>query len=279
MLEIALGSALMYYFATEAFDIKKKPAEAVYYTETLDSRNDSFTRMHRETVQVKPAIIDQFRGIVHQAYDYSCGSAALTTLLNGYTNLNTTLTEQQVMDGLMKFGETDKIVERRSFSLLDMKRFVSAIGFESGGYRGEFSDLVKQGQPAIVPISYAGFKHFVVFKAYKNGRVYVADPALGNISFDEVRFKEIWENNTLFLINVAPEKRKNLLALQDSDMRHVEDATVNRYALVNMQYPQFYMDKIADKASTIRLDKNMNEESDSYGDLNYNFLRLYYKNK
>ena len=279
MLEIALGSALMYYFATEAFDIKKKPAEAVYYTETLDSRNDSFTRMHRETVQVKPAIIDQFRGIVHQAYDYSCGSAALTTLLNGYTNLNTTLTEQQVMEGLMKFGETDKIVERRSFSLLDMKRFVSAIGFESGGYRGEFSDLVKQGQPAIVPISYAGFKHFVVFKAYKNGRVYVADPALGNISFDEVRFKEIWENNTLFLINVAPENRKNLLALQDSDMRHVEDATVSRYALVSMQYPQFYMDKIADKASTIRLDKNMNEESDSYGDLNYNFLRLYYKNK
>lgn len=279
MLEIALGSALMYYFATEAFDIKKKPAEAVYYTETLDSRNDSFTRMHRETVKVKPAIVDQFRGIVHQAYDYSCGSAALTTLLNGYTNLNATLTEQQVMDGLMKFGETDKIVERRSFSLLDMKRFVGAIGFESGGYRGEFSDLVKQGQPAIVPISYAGFKHFVVFKAYKNGRVYVADPALGNISFDEVRFKEIWENNTLFLINVAPENRKNLLALQDSDMRHVEDATVNRYALVNMQYPQFYMDKIADKASTIRLDKNMNEESDSYGDLNYNFLRLYYKNK
>ncbi len=279
MLEIALGSALMYYFATEAFDVKKKPAEAVYYTETLDSRNDSFTRMHRESVLIKPALEDQFRGIVRQAYDYSCGSAALTTLLNGYVNIGVNLTEQQVMDGLLKFGETDKIVERRSFSLLDMKRFVGAIGFESGGYRGEFSDLVKQGQPAIVPISYAGFKHFVVFKAYKNGRVYVADPALGNISFDEVRFKEIWENNTLFLINVAPENRKNLLALQDSDMRHIEDATVNRYALVSMQYPQFYMDKIADKASTIRLDKNMNEESDSYGDLNYNFLRLYYKNK
>lgn len=84
------------------------------------------------------------------------------------------MTEQQVMNGLLKFGETEKIVERRSFSLLDMKRFVGAIGFESGGYKGEFSDLVKQGQPAIVPISYAGFKHFVVFKAYKNGRVYVS---------------------------------------------------------------------------------------------------------
>lgn len=277
MLEIALGSALMYYFAKESFDIKEKPAGTVYYTETLDSRNDSFTRLHRETVKIKPAIEDQFRGIVRQAYDYSCGSAALTTLLNGY--VGTQLTEQQIMNGLLKYGETEKIVERRSFSLLDMKRFVAALGLESGGYRGEFSDLVSQGQPAIVPITYAGFKHFVVYKGYKNGRVYVADPALGNISFDETRFKEIWENNTLYLINVAPEHRKNLLAMQESDMRHVDDATVNRYAFVDIQYPQFYMNKIADKASTIRLDTNTNTDSENYGKQEYNYLRLYYKSK
>lgn len=277
MLEIALGSALMYYAAKEALDIKKQPNGAVHYTEVLDSRNDSFVRMHREAVEVKPALLDQFQGIVRQAYDYSCGSAALTTLLNGY--VGTQLDEQQVMSGLMKFGETDKIVERRSFSLLDMKRFVSALGLESGGYRGEFKDLVNQDQPAIVPISYAGFKHFVVYKGYKNGRVYVADPALGNISFEERRFQNIWENNTLFLINVPEQYRKNFLALKESDMRHVEDATINRYALVDMQYPQFYMDKIADKASTIRMDRNRNTESEQFGEYQHNFLRLYYKNK
>lgn len=277
MLEIALGSALMYYAAKEALDIKKQPNGAVHYTEVLDSRNDSFVRMHRETVEVKPALLDQFQGIVRQAYDYSCGSAALTTLLNGY--VGTQLDEQQVMSGLMKFGETDKIVERRSFSLLDMKRFVSALGLESGGYRGEFKDLVNQDQPAIVPISYAGFKHFVVYKGYKNGRVYVADPALGNISFEERRFQDIWENNTLFLINVPEQYRKNFLVLKESDMRHVEDATINRYALVDMQYPQFYMDKIADKASTIRMDRNRNTESEQFGEYQHNFLRLYYKNK
>ncbi|ENX13607.1 MULTISPECIES: putative pilus system C39 family peptidase FilB [Acinetobacter] len=277
MLEIALGSALMYYAAKEALDIKKQPNGAVHYTEVLDSRNDSFVRMHREAVEVKPALLDQFQGIVRQAYDYSCGSAALTTLLNGY--VGTQLDEQQVMSGLMKFGETDKIVERRSFSLLDMKRFVSALGLESGGYRGEFKDLVNQDQPAIVPISYAGFKHFVVYKGYKNGRVYVADPALGNISFEERRFQDIWENNTLFLINVPEQYRKNFLVLKESDMRHVEDATINRYALVDMQYPQFYMDKIADKASTIRMDRNRNTESEQFGEYQHNFLRLYYKNK
>ncbi|OBC92330.1 peptidase [Acinetobacter baumannii] len=235
MLEIALGSALIYYFATEAFEIEKKPPGTVYYTETADSRNLSFHRNHIEPVTIKPAVEDQFRGIVRQAYDYSCGSAALTTLLNGY--VGTSLTEQQTMSGLLQYGEYQRIIERRSFSLLDMKRFVTAIGLESGGYRGEFSDLVKLGQPAIVPISYAGFKHFVVYKAYKDGRVYVADPALGNISFDENRFKEIWDNNTLFVISVPESQRKDLLALKDSDMRHVEDATVNRYAFVDVQYP------------------------------------------
>ncbi|APX63638.1 C39 family peptidase [Acinetobacter schindleri] len=277
MLEIALGSALIYYAAKEAFDIKEQSAETVRYTETLDSRQDSFVRMHRESVKIKPALQDQFRGIVRQAYDYSCGSAALTTLLNGY--VGTQLNEQQIMNGLLEYGERDKIIERRSFSLLDMKRFVNALGLDSGGYRGEFEDLVKQGQPAIVPISYAGFKHFVIYKGYKDGRVYIADPALGNISFDQERFKQIWENNTLFLINIAPEKRQNFLALKEADLRHVDDATINRYALVDFQYPQFYMEKIADKASTIRLDTNMNPESESFGQPTYNFLRLYYKSK
>ena len=277
MLEIALGSALIYYAAKEAFDIKEQSAETVRYTETLDSRQDSFVRMHRESVKIKPALQDQFRGIVRQAYDYSCGSAALTTLLNGY--VGTQLNEQQIMNGLLEYGERDKIIERRSFSLLDMKRFVNALGLDSGGYRGEFEDLVKQGQPAIVPISYAGFKHFVIYKGYKDGRVYIADPALGNVSFDQERFKQIWENNTLFLINIAPEKRQNFLALKEADLRHVDDATINRYALVDFQYPQFYMEKIADKASTIRLDTNMNPESESFGQPTYNFLRLYYKSK
>ena len=128
-------------------------------------------------------------------------------------------------------------------------------------------------------LSLKSFEYPMLLLFYIFEYLAIADPALGNISFDEQRFKDIWENNTLFLINVAPEHRKKFLALQDSDLRHVEDATVNRYAFVDLQYPQFYMDKIADKASTIRLDKNLNEESENFGKPTYNFLRLYYKSK
>jgi uncharacterized protein len=277
MIEITLGSAIMYFFANQALEIKDKPKEAVYYNEIIDSRHLSYTKNHREPVKIKPAIENQFRGIVRQAYDYSCGSAALTTVLNGHAGLN--LTEQQTMEGLLRFGEYERIIERRSFSLLDMKRFVTALGYESNGYRGEFADLIKQTQPAIVPIHYAGFKHFVVFKAYKDGRVYVADPALGNISFDESRFKEIWENNTLFLIQVPEAQQKNLLALQDTDLRHVDDATINRYALVNAQFSSDYMNKISDKASTMRKVLDMDPKSPTYNQPVTSFMRLHYKRK
>ncbi|ENV18862.1 hypothetical protein F964_00662 [Acinetobacter guillouiae NIPH 991] len=267
----------MYYFANHALDVKPKPKDAIYYTELADSRDKSFTRNHRELVHVKPALENQFRGIVRQGYDYSCGSAALTTLLNGYVGTN--LTEQQTMEGLLRFGEYNRIIERRSFSLLDMKRFVAAIGYESGGYRGEFTDLINQNQPVIVPISYAGFKHFVVFKAYKDGRVYVADPALGNISFDQERFKQIWENNTLFVINAPKDQQRNLLALQDADMRHVDDATINRYALVEAQYSTDYTNKLADKASTMRKVIDQDTKSATYNQPITSYMRLYYKRK
>ncbi|EZQ01769.1 C39 family peptidase [Acinetobacter sp. Ver3] len=277
MIEITLGSAIMYFFASHALEIKEKPREAVYYSEIADSRHLSYTKNHREPVAIKPAIENQFRGIVRQAYDYSCGSAALTTVLNGHAGLN--LTEQQTMEGLLRFGEYDRIIERRSFSLLDMKRFVTALGYESGGYRGEFKDLIKQTQPAIVPIHYAGFKHFVVYKAYKDGRVYVADPALGNISFDEARFKEIWENNTLFLVNVPESQQTDLLALQETDLRHVDDATINRYALVDAQFSSDYMNKIADKASTMRKVLDLDPKSPTYNQPITTYMRLYYKRK
>lgn len=277
MLEIALGSALMYYFTTQAFEIEKKPEGTVHYTETLDSRNPSFTRNHREAVTIKPAVEDQFRGIVRQAYDYSCGSAALTTLLNGYGGLS--LTEQQTMSGLLQYGEYQRIIERRSFSLLDMKRFVTALGLNSGGYRGKFSDLIELKQPAIVPITYAGFKHFVVYKAYKDGRVYVADPALGNISFDEVRFKEVWDNNTLFLVDVPEQYRKDLLALQDADMRHVEDATINKYALADIQFQTPRFERLADRASTMRRVLETNKDSANYNRPVTTYMRMYYKRK
>lgn len=188
-------------------------------------------------MNVEPLAAQRFKNVVRQAYDYSCGSAALTTLLNHYLGRN--FQERQVMEGLLRFGETERIVQRRGFSLLDMKRLATALGHPSGGFKAEASDLEALDHPAIAPIDHAGFKHFVVIKAVYAGRVYIADPALGNISFTLSRFLDVWDNNVLFIIFPDGQKPASGLELQTADLRFVSDYIIAENAY--REFPQFYI--------------------------------------
>ena len=79
-----------------------------------------------EQVALRPQSEFKFDNIVHQAYDYSCGSAALTTVLRYH--LGYEVTEQQAMEGMLTYGESDKIVARRGFSLVESLVVVVLVG-------------------------------------------------------------------------------------------------------------------------------------------------------
>lgn len=249
MIEILLGSLIGVWGFTEAVDTKPQAPGAVNISQPLGG-NASL----RESVVLEPMSQLQFRNVIRQAYDYSCGSAALTTMLDYYLGRN--LQERQVMEGLLQFGEADKIVERRGFSLLDMKRFVTAIGYRSGGFRAAFSDLDELEHPAIVPIEYAGFKHFVVVRDVYNDHVFVADPALGNISFTRSRFEEIWDQNVLFVIFPSGNEPPNALALSEKDLRIIDDRTISLLAF--REFPQI-----------TKFTENQATELGSGGDIQY----------
>ncbi|MFO1381255.1 MAG: C39 family peptidase [Chitinivorax sp.] len=171
-----------------------------------------------EVLKVRPLDEIKRTDMIHQAYDYSCGSAALTTVMNFFLGEN--LQENEVMEGMLKYGEKDKIVQRRGFSLLDMKRYVATLGYKGAGFKAEIQDLLDLRQPGLVTIQYAGFKHFVVFRELRDGHVYLADPSMGKISFTVEHFKSMWDGNVLFLVypksNTEP---VNKLALSDEDLR------------------------------------------------------------
>jgi len=187
-----------------------------------------------EQVTIRPYSEFKFENIVHQAYDYSCGSAALVTVINHY--LGIPVTEQQAMEGMLEHGEREKIIERRGFSLLDMKRYVASLGACGAGYRGEMDDLAKLTQPAIVPIDYAGFKHFVVFRGMRDGRVFIADPSAGHIVFSVEQFAKLWDRNTLFLLNLPSSAGQPLtrLALTDRELGVVDGDTVRAQSKLPM---------------------------------------------
>jgi len=168
----------------------------------------------------------RFENVIAQEYDYSCGSAALATLLN--YSLGESLSEKQVIQGMMKHGDKEQIKRLRAFSLLDMKRLCNVLGYEAAGYRAEMEDLENPDYwPCIVPIEVFGYRHFVVLKGIHDGHAFMADPFRGNVSQTLHHFKESWYENVIFLVQEAADmpRHKNFLALSRDDLRYIREDT------------------------------------------------------
>jgi predicted double-glycine peptidase len=230
---ILIGSIVSYLMVGEFTEVIPQKEGAVFFD---NGRQYNHTAQD-DRASVEPLSSQRFRNVIRQAYDYSCGSAALTTILDYYLGRN--FQERQVMEGLLKFGESERIVARRGFSLLDMKRLVTALGHPSGGFRAERDDLINLDHPAIAPIEYAGFKHFVVIRKVKDNHVYVADPALGNISFTLNRFLEIWDQNVLFIVFPNGHRPVSALELVEEDMRIITEQTITH--LAQKEFPVWSM--------------------------------------
>lgn len=168
---------------------------------------------------IKPFSDFNDENVIKQKFDYSCGSAALATLLN--YSMGENLTEEQVMQGLFQYGDTKLIEQRRAFSLLDMKRFVNILGYQGAGYTAELEDLKQLKSPAILPIEFYGYTHFVVYKGIYREHIFFADPFLGNSSYPISRFQEMWFKNVVFVVSDG-ERTMSALRLKDQDLRIIQ---------------------------------------------------------
>lgn len=168
------------------------------------------------------AILD--KNIVTQTHDFSCGSAALATLLNYYLNEN--FTESQVIQGLMEYGNKKNITERRAFSLLDMKKFVGLLGYKGAGYKAEINDLIELGTPCIIPIEFLGYRHFTVLKGIYDNHIFLADPYRGNTSYTLSAFKKMWYENVIFIIEPGGAPTLTALQLTNDDLRYINENTL-----------------------------------------------------
>lgn len=139
----------------------------------------------------------RFARTVHQQFDYSCGSAAVATLLS--YQYGDPINEQAVFSAMWKNGDQSKI-RREGFSLLDMKRYLDAHGFEANGYQAPLSKLAQVGVPAIVLVSEHGYNHFVVVKGLSHGRVLIGDPSVGARTLPVGRFKKMMRSPILFVV-------------------------------------------------------------------------------
>jgi hypothetical protein len=147
------------------------------------------TRVRLPLTSVK-ALRDE--NVVKQGFDYSCGAAALATLLT-YA-LQDPLTEVDILRQVLASlsGEGDAALKKKGLSLLDLQHVAEARGYRAQGFRLAPTYLDKLQGPVIVFFKPRGYEHFAVLKGVVGDRVYLADPSLGNVRLPLYEFLSSW---------------------------------------------------------------------------------------
>ena len=162
----------------------------------------------------------KFNEIVRQQFDFSCGSAALATLLTYHYGRPTD--EMTAFRFMYERGDQEKIAQA-GFSLLDMKGYLAQLGLDADGYQSELDTLRDAGIPAIALINYRGYRHFVVVKGVRRDSVLLGDPALGTRLVSRDEFEASWDNNVLFIIKSEPDVGRNFFNT-DKQWQHLASA-------------------------------------------------------
>lgn len=139
----------------------------------------------------------RFSAVIRQQYDYSCGSAALASLLTYH--YDHPISEAELFDRMLALADPEK-VQREGFSMLDMKRYLASEGYQADGFRMGLDGLREQvAVPVIVLLTHDGFRHFVIVKGISDREVLIGDPAKGMVIYERQTFLDNW-NGIAFVI-------------------------------------------------------------------------------
>lgn len=153
----------------------------------------------------------RFRGVVPQQRDYSCGAAALATLLQFH--YEDPIEEAQIIVDMLQTGDAERI-RRQGFSLLDLKHYAEKRGYDTRGFRVGAEVLERLAIPSITLVNTRGYNHFVVLRGARDGMVYLADPSMGQRAVPQPEFLSDWEGVVFFVAARRKSDQPSLLEMQ-----------------------------------------------------------------
>ena len=183
------------------------------------------------TVQVRSLKEAKFRTTVRQQYDFSCGSAALATLLTHH--YEHPVTETEVFQYMYVRGDQGKI-QREGFSLLDIKGYLEGHGYEADGFETTLDKLAEVAVPAIVLINENGYQHFVVIKGLRDAEVLIGDPSMGSRIIQRTRFEQMWVNSIVLVITSVRDTKTFNASADWRAGKAPLGAAISRQSLANM---------------------------------------------
>lgn len=179
-----------------------------------------------------------FRTVVRQRYDFSCGSAAVATLLTHHYGRKTD--EMAAFKAMWATGDQE-LIRKVGFSMFDMKNYLTSLGYRTEGFKLSVDKLKTIKRPVIVLIDLKGFKHFVVVKGVIGDRILTGDSALGLTQYSVEDFGKMWNGIALVIVDApdgkpprynlagdwGPWSRAPLEAGHESLAVHVNDLTMH----------------------------------------------------
>jgi uncharacterized protein len=135
--------------------------------------------------------------VVRQRDDFSCGAAAVATILKYAYKRD--VSEVEVLRGMLAVSDAAQ-VRQRGFSMLDMRNYLETQGLQGTGFKVSGEQLYNVRVPVIVLLNVNGYEHFVVMRKATPGDVYLADPALGNRAIPFDTFLRDWQRRIIFSV-------------------------------------------------------------------------------
>lgn len=172
------------------------------------------------------------QNVVLQQKDFSCGAAALATVLRYYWGKD--IQEEDVLESLTRTLKPEALKDRtkNGLSLADLKVLSDRMGYDAAvGKLDSLQKLSESKIPLIVPVKLGGTDHFVVYRGMCNGFVFLADPIRGNLRLCESEFEKAWIKNAVLVVTL-PDMTSSAVSRLGVRPEEVQLAWLNRQVIL-----------------------------------------------
>jgi predicted double-glycine peptidase len=140
------------------------------------------------------------RNVVMQKRDYSCGVAALATVIRYHWQGE--VTESLLLRELDAMLTAEEAVDRikNGLTMTDLRRLSERLGYQASMVRVDFNQLTQVRIPVVLALRIRDYDHFAAFRGTANGYVYLADPARGNTRTPDWEFTGQWKDGAILAV-------------------------------------------------------------------------------
>ncbi|KHT62338.1 bacteriocin resistance protein [Photobacterium gaetbulicola] len=169
---------------------------------------DYFPSRGGYNIEVKSYQEQLFGDVFRQQYDFSCGSAAVASLLTYHYDIESQ--ENTIFEFMFEHGDKEQI-EKQGFSMLDMKNYLNSVGLDANGYNIPLEKFHDLRIPAITIVNFDGYMHFVVIKGINQKNVILGDPSRGTLLIPIDDFKQVYKGTVLLVKNRVEQGRGSFI--------------------------------------------------------------------